>query len=326
MRFLTINGAGGSENARVDAQASLFARLVREQRPDVVLFQEAMRQVSVAGLPPDLRDVDSYDPSEEGDLLGAIQQELRGHGYRIRFAPAILSHRDSPPLKWSRVSVPPGHVRAQGCALAIGAGVRCANLWSGELMDHAVPVEQHLPLPEDVDIYAGNRDSEPRLAQGLRLRKGGLDVILWNVHLTTLTGEREGQVDRDLEGLEVRRRQLGILLRAHARASERGQTTDWIIGGDFNCDAAALQEMTEGTGFRVTVDAPTRPHGGRTDNFLVAVGKDRPVSQARVLVPAGFSLAGFASGTIADESQAEVLGELVKAGLDHLPVVIECTD
>lgn len=127
---------------------------------------------------------------------------------------------------------------------------------------------EHVPLQPG--LYFGDRDTEPReasvahlvLSQLNRERKPTLklefplDIFIVNVHLTTLTLERNGVPGVDREGEQIRLRQLDIILkqivspynrwrfecfpiRGDHRFPEKWETHSrykpmWVIAGDFN--------------------------------------------------------------------------------------------
>ena len=102
-------------------------------------------------------------------------------------------------------------------------------------------------------LYTGDRDTEPRLALVAHFVVGDdpnpRDVLLINLHLTTLKGEREGFPERDDLGSQIRLGQIDVVLRgivsryndwwqkekAARKEIEKRLPPVWIIAGDFNC-------------------------------------------------------------------------------------------
>ncbi|MBU3967638.1 MAG: hypothetical protein KKG76_09740 [Euryarchaeota archaeon] len=112
-------------------------------------------------------------------------------------------------------------------------------------------------------LYFGNRDTEPRAAlvahfifNPERKEKKPLDIFVVNLHLTTLTGEREGIPIKDHEASRIRQNQLDVIFldivsqyniwrqkhypeRDNKRQPADGETIEreeplWILAGDFN--------------------------------------------------------------------------------------------
>jgi endonuclease/exonuclease/phosphatase family metal-dependent hydrolase len=114
--------------------------------------------------------------------------------------------------------------------------------------------------------YLGNRDTEPRLVVLGRLKlpdgAGMRYANVLNLHLTTLRGEREGNIRLDRRGSRTRLQQLDLILdniiSAYQEAKEHrlprtapNQKEDiWIMAGDFNAtqDSEEL-ELVRRVGF-----------------------------------------------------------------------------
>lgn len=124
-------------------------------------------------------------------------------------------------------------------------------------------------------LYFGDRDTEPRAAlvahfvfdssKDKNLKKQ-LDIFVVNVHLTTLTMEREGIPDIDVEASEIRLSQLKVIFsgivsrynrwrqqRYPERGDKREQSKDetferyppvWILTGDFNFTEESVEYET----------------------------------------------------------------------------------
>ena len=100
-------------------------------------------------------------------------------------------------------------------------------------------------------LYLGSRDTEPRLVVVGRIKVGSPDTVeryvnFVNVHLTTLRGERQGNLQINNAATRIRLQQLNILtnhtISAYHAANEyrvpqpqeRSSKDVWILGGDFN--------------------------------------------------------------------------------------------
>ncbi len=122
--------------------------------------------------------------------------------------------------------------------------------------------------------YLGGRDTEQRLAIVARLLLGHDPpeqryVNFVNIHLTTLTGERSGNIRKNRLASRARLRQLDTVLddiispyqgasnyRVPRVVSARGDDI-WIVGGDFNAteDSEELSLMRR-SGFSDCNPAP----------------------------------------------------------------------
>ncbi|MGH9877703.1 MAG: hypothetical protein ACRD5H_08700, partial [Nitrososphaerales archaeon] len=122
-------------------------------------------------------------------------------------------------------------------------------------------------IPTTTGLYLGSRDTEPRLVVLGRLklsdkaaRKRYMNFL--NIHLTTLKGEREGNIRRDRLGSKKRLQQLNLILddilsayqetTAHRvpRNSISQEEDIWIMAGDFNATPNAEElELVGRVGF-----------------------------------------------------------------------------
>lgn len=124
-------------------------------------------------------------------------------------------------------------------------------------------------------LYFGDRDTEPRAALVVhfvfdakhdRNLKKPLDIFVVNVHLTTLTMEREGIPEIDVEASRIRLAQLSIIFngiisrynrwreqkypeRNEKRKAEDWENFDryppvWILTGDFNFTPESVEYET----------------------------------------------------------------------------------
>ena len=257
------------------------------ERPDIILLQECIG----------LKD-HSDSPSgrwQGGELI--LQQIFVG--YECFFFPAVTSSHNAHPGKWNRTieggraeNTPPAEVeRQQGYGICIRKGVSQRKLW--------VPWADAVDIPEGADraepgcnacfetvnltttLYQGSRDTEPRLVimGRVKLESEGESRYLnyLNVHLNTVSGEREGDPDRDREASASRLKQVELILdhvvAAYQQANqyrmpEAQQEDIWIMGGDFNAEPGSAEiEKILASGF---VDTLTDKHieGEESGNLL----------------------------------------------------------
>jgi hypothetical protein len=195
-------------------------------------------------------------------------------GYTYLPFPLIDNRRHSYTSKWKAIENlwPKNTFFTQGNAFLYRSDLPIVPVWSlisstrGDVFNHPHLVEK---VSIESGIYFGDRNTEPRSALVAHFvfnkpdeidEKTNLpipqDVFVVNVHLTTLTNEREGIPEIDEEAVKIRLRQLevifsGIVSRYNRWAKSgfltRGQTPTmlpnetvkrhkplWIVCGDFN--------------------------------------------------------------------------------------------
>jgi endonuclease/exonuclease/phosphatase family metal-dependent hydrolase len=245
----------------------------RPDYPDIILLQECLGFV-------DHRRARSGRWQTGKQILQAIFS-----GYEAFFFPGFSSHSHPNPARWKKFrqgggaqNFIPDEIEAQqGYGVCVRDISQLRRLW----VDEARP-PQNLP---DVDrptsqpqydlcfeaihtttgLYLGSRDTEPRLVVLGRLKlpdpPGERYVNFLNVHLTTLKGEREGNIRRDRLGSRARMQQLDLILdnvispyqeadhRMPRVAPDQKEDT-WVIAGDFNAtpDSGEL-ELARRVGF-----------------------------------------------------------------------------
>ena len=237
--------------------------------PDIILLQECI------GF-----EDRSTSPSDHWQSGGSILGEIFP-GYECFFFPAVSSHSNPHPGKWNRYVANgetshsiPAHVDIQqGYGICIREGISRRKLWVPE------PDTQHAPADTDqadkgclscfepinitTGLYLGDRDTEPRLIVMGRAKletDGGSRYLNYlNIHLHTLSGEREGNVRLNRRAKSARLQQIEMILdnvvsayqettnyrmSAGTRQSERDI---WVIGGDFNTtpDSAEIEMMLD---------------------------------------------------------------------------------
>lgn len=169
-------------------------------------------------------------------------------GYEYWHKIVIDTVRHSHPQKWQQIrsnrNLPPTSYLAQGSAILWSKRVSRCPLWSsdGRPDPGSLDAGECVVVQLDTGLYAGSRDTEPRVAIVARFEVDGQTVIVVNVHLTTLLGEREGNLEREARGAEIRRAQIRLVLDGIvSRYNEWWEKNHvqkpkpiWIIGGDLN--------------------------------------------------------------------------------------------
>jgi endonuclease/exonuclease/phosphatase family metal-dependent hydrolase len=238
IRIITWNIGGAKflrqpEPERRDMLRNLrqeFDDLVRRYRPDIVLLQEFERYGDV------------HAPQ---DLVEAPR------GYHCNVSIAIDTANQSHPTKWSQYHIdggwPPGIYLAHGYGILWRRDIRHCSLWDFNC-SVGPRIEKEI-VHIETGLYTGYRDTEPRLAVVTHFVLGAsgaeVDVLVVNLHLTTLKGEREGIPSRDEAGARMRLGQIdmilnGIVSRYNETMRPQYQRRSrnppiWVIAGDFNC-------------------------------------------------------------------------------------------
>ncbi|HTW91430.1 MAG TPA: endonuclease/exonuclease/phosphatase family protein [bacterium] len=215
--------------------------------------------------------------------------------------PLIDSDRLSSKGKWNKVQKLGGWRKgtyfAQGNAFLVRNDTPHCPVWDlsrpGRWPRRADGPERPRHYIEQVDLqsglYFGTRDTEPRAALVAHFILdstgcGGkpLDVFVVNLHLTTLTMEREGIPEIDVRASQIRLAQLRVVFdgivsryntwaregftdRGKKRRPERHETLNrcnpvWILVGDFNFTESS--EEYEWIGRMNFLDAIPDKHGG----------------------------------------------------------------
>ncbi|MBT7044930.1 MAG: hypothetical protein HN977_06025, partial [Gammaproteobacteria bacterium] len=227
-----------------------------QNRPDIILLQECIGFDDLSNMAP-------HRWQSGSTILGEIFS-----GYECFFFPAVTSHNNPHPGKWNRyveggsvTNCIPAHVDIQqGYGICVRKGISSRKLW--------VPLADSKNMATDADIaeadchscfepisittglYLGQRDTEPRLVimGRAKLESDGESRYLnyLNIHLNTLSGEREGNVRLNRRAGASRLRQVELILdnivSAYQETTryripagiEPSRRDIWIIGGDFN--------------------------------------------------------------------------------------------
>ena len=266
-----------------------------DDKPDIILLQECIGFKD--------RSASSSDRWQSGN---AILREIFS-GYSCFFFPAVTSHNHPHPGKWKRYTeggsvsnFVPAHVDIQqGYGICVRSGVSSRRLWlpcpdpqnAPPDADRVGPdcVSCFEPINITTGLYLGNRDTEPRMVIMGRamLESNGNQRYLnyLNIHLSTLSGEREGNVRLDRSASAARIRQIELILdnvvSAYQEATryripesiKHGERDIWIIGGDFNTtpDSAEIA-LIRRAGFVDTIPDKTIEDANPTSTFQDRVG------------------------------------------------------
>lgn len=227
--------------------------LIYKYNPQVISLQEIVRY--------------GNSSQEAMEIIDPIE------GYRYYSFPLIDSQRLSSKAKWNKVrrlgNWPYNTFFAQGNAMLFRDDMPHLPVWDlshssvhKENIDNRHFIEQ---VNLESGLYFGERNSEPRAALVAHfifdsnyyneLAKP-LDIFVVNIHLTTLTMEREGIPEIDLEASKIRLSQLDVVFRGivsrynvwkqqgfpelgKKRKPTKHETFDryqpvWILVGDFN--------------------------------------------------------------------------------------------
>lgn len=248
------------EETRKQLNSELQDLIRRNRRfPDVVTLQEI---------------VWFQKPGEE--LENIIYQD-QIEGYRYYPFSLIDSDRLSSKAKWNKVQKsggwPDGTYFAQGNATLFRNDVPHFPVWDLSASCRCIPqggrhfIEQ---VNLDSGLYFGDRDTEPRAVlvshfiynpigeEGLPL-----DILVVNLHLTTLMREREGIPEIDMKASKIRLAQLDVVFcgivsrynmwkqlkfpeRGEKREKKSGETYEryepvWILAGDFNFTSESVE-------------------------------------------------------------------------------------
>jgi len=227
-----------------------------QDKPDIILLQECI------GF-----DDMSASPSGRWQTGRDILREIFS-GYQCYFFPAVTSHSNPHPGKWNRYTETgdvtnyiPAHVDVQqGYGICIRNGISSRKLWVPWADPENVPpdadrvdtdcVSCFEPISITTGLYLGQRDTEPRLVimGRVKLESDGESRYLnfLNIHLNTLSGEREGNVRLNRRAGASRLQQIELILDNIVSAYQettryrmpagiqQSQRDIWVIGGDFN--------------------------------------------------------------------------------------------
>ena len=238
-------------------------RLVKVHNPDVVTLQELVQCGET-----------------KSDILAPLDD------YNYHFFPLIDSESFSVRAKWRKIEAkgkwPSGTYFAQGNGFLFKKGIPHQPVWGlpkeGNCQPRANRSNYESNYVEKVvlqsGLYFGDRDTEPRAALVSHFvynpNSKPIDIFVLNVHLTTLTMEREGVPEIDKRATEIRLHQLDIIFfgivsrynswrrggfreRGERRNPDDWETHDrhepvWVITGDFNstpesCEYRAIENM-----------------------------------------------------------------------------------
>lgn len=195
--------------------------------------------------------------------------------YSIHVFPLIDTHRLSSNAKWQKVikrgGWDAGTYFAQGNAMMFRNDTPHSPVWDLRSFPPESHPNRHFIEQVNLEsgLYFGDRDTEPRaiLVSHFIVRTPEkdrpLDIFVVSVHLTTLTGEREGIPEVDVLASRIRMSQLdvvftgiisrynswrqrGYLVRGEKWPLREGETDRryppvWVLAGDFNFTPESLE-------------------------------------------------------------------------------------
>ena len=203
--------------------------IVADQEPDIIALQE----IVLYG--------DSNDPSQLIDPPD---------GYYYHPEVSIDTKNQANPIKWQPFRDSGGWAAED--YLAQGNGILWrSSLAHGPLWESSASVGPDLNaevVRMDTGIFTGTRDTEPRVVLVGRflyeVDGNELDLLVVNLHLSTLKGEREGLPEIDEAGTRTRMNQIEVVLhgivsrynqwRSLQSWARKQRPAVWIISGDLN--------------------------------------------------------------------------------------------
>lgn len=314
-------------------------------RPDVITLQEVVQYQE----PSDSSPVDLIDQSLFADY---------------RYYPLMLfdSNLLSSKAKWNKIlkgSDWHDHTYfAQGNGFMIHNDIRHFPVWDLSKLSQSPLLTKHFIelVHLESGLYFGDRNTEPRAALVAHfiinpdergIGRKPLDIFVVNLHLTTLTTEREGVPEIDVLASKIRLSQLnvvfdGIVSRYNSwRAGgyrERGERRDpearetftrhspvWIIAGDFNfTEESAEYEFIRRMNFIDTVpEAKTEyswGHGVKAKGTK-ASGEGKPPVLTLDYIFAGPQFVSLDPAIVGEFTQNKVIRHPRTRSSDHYPLV-----
>lgn len=257
--------------------SDLMRMIEKYKRPHFILLQEI---VKYEGGNRDLEEIIAEIP-----------------GYHYQSFIAIDTDKNNHPKKWDPIRASNKGNWSKSAYLGQGNGILWRNdiphspIWEANL-NNAIQknrIDAEV-VRMDSGLYTGTRNTEPRIAVVSHFVLEERDIYLINLHLTTLSGEREGFPERDSEGQEVRSKQIDILVNGivsrfnswraqHITAPSKKPI--WILGGDFNATPDSMELLklkslnfldlcpNKGSGTKRSKDS-TRQAGDLTVDYIFA--------------------------------------------------------
>jgi endonuclease/exonuclease/phosphatase family metal-dependent hydrolase len=308
-------------------------------RPDVVTLQEVVQW---------------QEPGDQTvkDMLDTPQ------GYSYFPFRLIDSKILSSKAKWNKVMKDsdwhPDTYFAQGNAFLIRNNAPHFPVWDLSNLDQKRPTGDHFIelVHLDSGLYFGDRNTEPRAALVAHFiydpqkpedeKRMPLDIFVVNLHLTTLSMEREGVPEIDALASRMRMAQLDVVFNGivsrynswrRSKYPERGekrkpQTHEiferyspvWIITGDFNfTEESSEYEFVKRANFVDTVpEAGTKADSG-CGTKASGIGKDPTLTLDYVF--AGPKFVSLDPAISPEFRQNKVIRDSEVRASDHYPVV-----
>jgi endonuclease/exonuclease/phosphatase family metal-dependent hydrolase len=308
-------------------------------RPDVVTLQEVVQW-------------QEPDDQKINDLLDEVP------GYSYFFFKLIDSKILSSRAKWNKVMKEsdwnPRTYFAQGNAFLIRNNAPHFPVWDLSNLDQPRPDGDHFVelVHMDSGLYFGDRNTEPRAALVAHFiydpqkpqdgKRMPLDIFIVNVHLTTLSMEREGVPEIDTLASKMRMAQLDVVFNGivsrynswrRSKYPDRGEKRTplpteifdryspvWIITGDFNfTEESSEYEFVKRANFVDTVPmAGTMTSKGRGTK---ASGNGKDPTLTLDYVFAGPKFVSLDPAISPEFVQNKVIRDSEVRASDHYPVL-----
>lgn len=258
LRLMTYNIGGGRKNP--DSHFPNIVRIIKEENPDILAIQEAVKWNSLDG--------DQFDQAKE----------ISESGIKSKY------HFFGPTLKMQENF----HVKKN--LFIHGLFNDLENMEQGNVLFSRWPFTrlgnsykagspQNIPLYKV--LYGGNRETDPRYVILSRINMGFVKAFLMTTHLTTLYGERGSkQIPKRNEDAQIMRWEQceRILDLIKEYVLDKNELT--ILLGDFNATAgepAILTSLEKKGGFvRLLPNNNLGTHlklGSPVDHILIFPGK-----------------------------------------------------
>jgi endonuclease/exonuclease/phosphatase family metal-dependent hydrolase len=302
--------------------------LIKREQPDVVTLQEIVRYVD-----------------KKTEILDTID------GYDFHAFPLIDTENLSIRAKWNKLEKsggwPKGTYFAQGNGFLIKKDIHHQPVWDlpKKGRHHPRVLRNHYieKVGLESGLYFGDRDTEPRAALVAHFvynpRGKPLDIFVINLHLTTLTKEREGIPDIDKKATKIRLAQLDVIFdgiisrynswrrwgfreREEYRDPEDWENFDreepvWIMAGDFNSTEQSHEyRMIQDLNFMDMIPAKGKGTGTKASG----TGKEATLTLDYIFAgPKFVSLDSIYTEAGIQQYQNKVLSEVRVS--DHFPMI-----
>ncbi|MBF0264626.1 MAG: endonuclease/exonuclease/phosphatase family protein [Gammaproteobacteria bacterium] len=212
-------------------------KFIEQTDPDIVLLQEVIK----------------YCVDKKCQYIFDIPKQ-----YYLTMHAAIDTKFHCYPPKWGKIKQagewPDNTYLSHGLGILWKKDLKHSSIWNLDSKKAVQSADLNYEVVRlENGLFTGSRNTEPRLAMIAQFHYQQTDFFIVNVHLTTLKGEREGFLERDKQGSNIRQQQIeiiseGIISRLnHDRnhrinqKSKKNHPTIWILAGDFNAGPDSLE-------------------------------------------------------------------------------------